>query len=226
MPKVIDLTGQRIGQIEVISLLPMKQDKCRLWFCFCHACERYRIKKAGSLSSKNIKACGCARPGVVNLCGRRFGRLIVIERAENDSFGSSKWLCQCSCGNQIIANAGNLRNTHTTSCGCYRLERNRTGNITHGKTGSRIYQSWASMISRCFNEKNLHYKDYGGRGITVCARWRKSFQSFLEDMGERPESMSLDRTNNDGNYEPGNCQWATAKQQANNRRPRRKAKSK
>ena len=92
----------------------------------------------------------------------------------------------------------------------------------HRMYGTPTYRSWASMIQRCTNEKRHNYAYYGGRGITVCVRWR-DFDAFLADMGERPDGTTLDRIDNEGNYEPGNCEWATPKQQSNNRRPRGKA---
>jgi hypothetical protein len=91
---------------------------------------------------------------------------------------------------------------------------------TTGRAGTSTYYIWAAMIQRCTNPRCAAWKDYGGRGISVCARWRESFENFLADMGEKPEGLSIDRTNNDGNYEPGNCRWATASEQARNKRPR------
>ena len=127
-------------------------------------------------------------------------------------------LYECMCGNTFVAHRGNVKPGHTKSCGCWQAESRVVSHTTHGFRGTPTYASWANMKNRCLNPKVPKYKDYGARGITVCKRWLDSFASFIADMGERPAHLTLDRINNDGNYEPGNCRWATAKQQVNNRR--------
>lgn len=122
---------------------------------------------------------------------------------------------------------GSLRSGHTQSCGCYFLEVCHERNLTHGATRegrfSPEYQSWVGMIARCENPRKQHWAHYGGRGIRVCARWRKSFEAFFADMGRKPApNHSIDRIDVDGNYEPGNCRWATQAEQIKNRRPRRR----
>jgi hypothetical protein len=158
-----------------------------------------------------------------DLTGQRFGRLTVIERAMNSPHGMTKWLCKCDCGAEIIARRGNLHTGNTQSCGCWRRDSATAGHIIHGE-GKRYqttaeYRCWRNMITRCRNPHNHAFKNYGGRGISICDEWL-DFKCFLADMGRRPSTgFSLDRINNDGNYEPGNCRWATRKQQANNKRP-------
>lgn len=145
-----------------------------------------------------------------DITGQRFGRLIVLSLYRRGSSGvHSRWLCLCDCGQTRVASGSSLKRGRTTSCGC--------GRITHGSWGSPTYRSWHMMLQRCTNPRNTHYAYYGGRGITVCERWLK-FENFLADMGERPLGTSIDRIDVDGNYEPGNCRWATPKQQMNNRR--------
>ena len=164
-----------------------------------------------------------------DLTGQTFERLTVIKRTTSTERGYARWLCECQCGNTTIVRSVSLRNGHTRSCGCLQREwctklgRISTGVISkHGHTingRTSTYESWRSMKTRCINQNQKNYMYYGGRGIKVCDRWIKSFENFLADMGERPDGKTLDRyPDNDGNYEPGNCRWATAKQQIANRR--------
>lgn len=154
----------------------------------------------------------------VNLVGLIIGRLTV----KNYIGGPKKaWECLCECGKTSDVRGANLRIGKTNSCGCLKKEKMAIGlGIKHGMYKSRTYKSWDSMLERCLNPRNKCYESYAGRGILVCGRWRV-FDNFLADMGERPEGMSLDRIDNNGNYEPGNCRWATAKTQSSNTRANR-----
>lgn len=160
-----------------------------------------------------------------DLTGQRFGFLLAKTYiAGTKESPRSKWVCVCDCGKEIICKAENLKRGKIKSCGCKSNEMRRLSSIKHGHTRydgyvSGAYGSWASMKQRCENENNAQFNDYGGRGITICERW-KSFENFLADMGDRPEGMSLDRVDPNGNYEPGNCKWSTRSEQAINKRKR------
>ncbi len=164
----------------------------------------------------------------IDLTGQRFGRLTVLTRAPNDLQGTAYWKCKCECGNTRTIRGYSLRSKITQSCGCLHDEiakHNLTGNRKHGQSYSVEYLTWIRMKTRCYNSSAVQFVYYGARGITVCDKWLNSFETFLEDMGERPKNTSIDRINNDGNYESSNCRWATPKEQAGNRRPRQKCKA-
>lgn len=155
------------------------------------------------------------------LIGKKFHRLTVVSFVEMRG-KHSYWLCKCDCGNEMITRRNSLMMNHTKSCGCFQKEKLIEGIIkrctTHGKRHSKEYNSWRAMVQRCNNPKQEKYLIYGARGISVCDRWLK-FENFYADMGDKPSPKhSIERINNEGNYEPSNCKWATPKEQMNNMR--------
>lgn len=157
-----------------------------------------------------------------NLAGQRFGRWLVLDEAGRNKANAVLWLCRCDCGTERAVRTHGLRSGKTQSCGCYNRERIVQSSRTHGLSNTPLWNSWRNMISRTTNTKDKNYSYYGGRGISVCAEWRESFEAFVRDMGPSHEAgLTLDRINVDGNYEPENCRWATPLEQGRNKRNNR-----
>lgn len=159
------------------------------------------------------------------MIGSVIGRLTVTQAAGKDRKRNLLWRCLCTCGSETIASGWRLRKGEPQSCGCLQREVTTNRNTSHGMTGTRLYTIWSNMLSRCGNEKNPQFCDYGGRGISVCEEWSRfePFSAWAKESGYS-DSLSIDRVNNDGNYGPGNCRWVTMLEQAHNKRPRRDQK--
>lgn len=154
---------------------------------------------------------------LIDLTGYRFGKLTVLKRVPNKG-NCTAWECICDCGNIKIVTQSSLHSKKTKSCGCYRINSIIERSFKHGEINTKEYKAWKHAKDRCFNSNTKNYYRYGGRGITVCERWKNSFENFLSDMGYAPSiNHSIDRIDNNGNYEQNNCRWATWKQQHGNR---------
>jgi len=161
-------------------------------------------------------------PRFKNIAGEKYNHLTAISYSHINKQRQAMWICLCDCGNKSVVESYALRKGRTKSCGCVAKE--NPGNLRHGMRGHPLYCTWMGMKDRCSNPKNKKYKYYGDRGISVCKNWEISIDSFISDMGEKPTTKhSIDRINNDGNYEPGNCRWATSSQQNSNKRPKNSA---
>lgn len=229
--------GQRFDRLTVIREIPETKRKIE---CRCD-CGKIVTPEIHALTCGRARSCGCLHRELTSAVGRRtgplqrkhhagpgerFGRLVVVrEAAPHVPNGHWQAECRCDCGQMMTAGIGDLRRGNTKSCGCLQADVRRVNGaltVDHGLWSHPLYKTWSSMIRRCTNSQDKSYSNYGGRGISVYPDWLNGptmFISWIEDnLGARPNGMSLDRINNDGDYEPGNIRWATAMQQRHNRR--------
>ena len=159
-------------------------------------------------------------PKFKDLTGQVFGRLKVLGISHRTEYKKIMWFCECACGNSKIVQGNHLVNGAIQSCGCLLIETTRKKNLSHGESETKLYRRWKGMRERCYYTKHKSYEYYGGRGIEVCDEWKDSFVNFKEWAMRNgfKEELSIDRIDNDGNYEPSNCRWVTHKEQMNNTR--------
>lgn len=212
-----DITGVRSGSL-VAKRLAYKKNRDAYWHCDCD-CGGTKIVKSADISSNSIVSCGCrAHKQAEDLVGQQFGRLLVSSYSHK--VGRKRyWVCQCNCGNVVTVSGPCLKSGNTVSCGCYNRDRVKELTTKHGMAATRVYKQWQGIKSRCLNPKSTGYHNYGGRGITVCDRWKDSFENFYKDMGDPPTNeYEIDRIDVNGNYEPGNVRWVTPKENVRNKR--------
>ena len=185
------------------------------YICRCDCGNVFTAKKS-AIVHERVYSCGCKRRLKYDLCGKRFGKLLVIETSGKDKRGEILWKCKCDCGNETIVLSSNLRTGHTTSCGCLRGVKPNAKHLD--RKHRRLYEIWANMKTRCNNPNYRIYHAYGGKGIEVCPEWN-DFEQFLNWAVENgySKNLTLDRKDNSKNYTPENCRWADMLTQQNNR---------
>ncbi len=213
------MIGSRYNRWLVLADAGRDAKSNKLVLCQCD-CGTQKTHQLGSLirgDSFECKKCRMDRHNkITDIVGQKFGNSTVISRIENSRGNESQYLVKCDCGTERRVLGYRLKALKTKSCPHCRVK-------THGMSYTSTYRIWSGMFRRCYNTNFKAYKYYGGRGIIVCERWFK-FENFLEDMGERPPKLSIDRKNNDGNYEPSNCKWSTALEQVHNQRKNQESK--
>jgi len=222
-PPTVFFKDQRFGMLTVIERAGSDKKRQILWLCQCD-CGCVCTPRGSRLKRGEAKSCGCqSHRKAPDLRGMVFVHLTVVERCGSHVNGGALWFCRCVCGNTHTVTTSHLTHGDTMSCGCYQPQ------LRHGMSRKGalhpLYRTWVRIRQRCSNPKFKQWKDYGGRGICVCKQWEESFEVFYADVKDLWVSgLTIDRINNDGDYEPGNVRWATRVLQQCNRRTRKQVK--
>lgn len=219
-----ELTGKVFGKLTVLQQAESDKNGHARWLCRCE-CGKTKIIAGSNLTRGATLSCGClhkerarATKHWIDISGRKFGRLTAVEFKEVNKNGDAMWHCICDCGKESIVKYSHLMSGAVASCGCAVREAHSHGHTMNG-VKPRIYGIWAGMKQRCTNQNRKKYPRYGGRGIKVCSEWLNDFQNFYEWAMENgyQDDLTIDRIDNDGDYEPGNCRWVTSEENTRKR---------